>query len=217
MLPVWDDMAIVGRVARVHGLRGQVVVNPETDFPASRFQPGRVVYRARDGAAEPLRVASLRLHRGRPIVGFEGIDSIDQAEELAGLELRVPLESLEALPAGAFYHHDLVGCRVETRSGVLLGSVGRVEGDGGASRLVVATGGGDVLVPLAADICVAVDVGRKLIVIEPPEGLLELNRVGLRSEDRRSHRGAGRSHQSDGRPRNSDGRSHRVDQGSHKV
>jgi 16S rRNA processing protein RimM len=203
MLPAWDDMAIVGRVARVHGLRGQVVVNPETDFPESRFGPGRVVYRARDGAPDPLRVASFRLHRGRPIVGFEGIDLIDQAEGLAGLELRVPLESLEALPANAFYRHDLIGCRVETRSGLLLGSVGRVEGEGGASRLVVATGGGDVLVPLAADICVAVDVGRKLIVIEPPEGLLELNREGHRSKDRRSHK--------------SDWRSHKSDQGSHKV
>jgi 16S rRNA processing protein RimM len=210
MLPAWDDMAIVGRVARVHGLRGQVVVNPETDFPESRFGPGRVVYRARDGAAEPLRVASLRLHRGRPIVGFEGIDSIDQAEGLAGLELRVPLESLEALPPNAFWFHDLIGCRVETRSGLLLGSVGRVEGDGGASRLVVATGGGDVLVPLAADICVAVDVGRKLIVIEPPEGLLELNREGHRSKDRRSHKKDRRSHESDWR-------SHKSDQGSHKV
>jgi 16S rRNA processing protein RimM len=210
MLPAWDDMAIVGRVARVHGLRGQVVVNPETDFPESRFGPGRVVYRARDGAPDPLRVASFRLHRGRPIVGFEGIDSIDQAEGLAGLELRVPLESLEALPANAFYVHDLIGCRVETRSGLLLGSVGRVEGDGGASRLVVATGGGDVLVPLAADICVAVDVGRKLIVIEPPEGLLELNREGHRSKDRRSHKSDRRSHKSDWR-------SHKSDQGSHKV
>jgi 16S rRNA processing protein RimM len=188
VLPLWKDMAVVGRVARVHGLRGQILVDPETDFPESRFQPGRLVYRvAPNGEADGLRVASLRLHRGRPIIGFEGIESIDQAGPLVGLELRVPVASLEALPANAFYLHDLAGCRVETRSGQVVGNVERVEGEGGASRLAVATAEGEVLVPLAADICVTVDVGRKVIVIEPPEGLLELNRP--RSEDRGSHKG----------------------------
>lgn len=170
-------MALVGRVARVHGLRGQVIVNPETDFPETRFQPGRLVYRLGGGGEpEALRIASARFHRGRPVVGFEGIDSIDRAEPLAGIELRVPVASLEALPAGMFYHHDLAGCRVDTRSGEIVGQVERVEGEAGAARLAVATREGEVLVPLAADICVTIDVGRKLIVIEPPEGLLELNR-----------------------------------------
>jgi len=186
------DMVLVGRVVRVHGLRGQVVVNPETDFPESRFQPGAVVYRVRAGAAEPMRVTSLRLHRGRPIVGFEGIESIEQAEPLAGLELRVPMASLEPLPANTFYVHDLVGCRVETRSGQMVGSVARVEGAGGASLLAVETGDGEVLVPLVADICVAIDIARKWIAIEPPEGLIEVNRVRPRPEHRRSHKGESR-------------------------
>ena len=171
------DMVLVGRVVRVHGLRGQVVVNPETDFPESRFQPGAVVYRVRAGAAEPMRVTSLRLHRGRPIVGFEGIESIEQAEPL---------------PANTFYVHDLVGCRVETRSGQMVGSVARVEGAGGASLLAVETGDGEVLVPLVADICVAIDIARKWIAIEPPEGLIEVNRVRPRPEHRRSHKGESR-------------------------
>ncbi len=170
-------MAVVGRVARVHGLRGDVIINPETDFPESRFRPGGVVYRRAGGdGAEALRVVTFRVHRGRPIVRFEGIDSIDQAEPLAGLELRVPVASLETLPADRFYHHDLTGCRVETRSGEVVGQVDHVEGQSGTSQLSVATAEGEVLVPLAAGICVTIDVGRKLIVIEPPPGLLELNR-----------------------------------------
>jgi 16S rRNA processing protein RimM len=180
-------MAAVGRVARVHGLRGQVVINPETDFPASRFQPGQLVYRAAgDGEAQALRVTSVRFHRGRPIVSFDGIASIEQAEPLAGVELRVPIAWLEALPAGTYYRHDLAGCRVETRSGHVVGQVDRVEGDGGASRLAVTTNEDELLVPLAADICVSIDVARKVIVIEPPEGLLELNRGRHRSKARRS-------------------------------
>ena len=170
-------MAVVGRVARAHGLRGDVVINPETDFPDSRFRVGSVVYRsAGGGRAETLRVATVRFHRGRPIVRFEGIDSIDEAEPLAGLELRIPVAALEALPAGSFYRHDLTGCRVETRSGEVVGQVDHVEGVAETSRLVIATDEGEVLVPLAAEICVRIDIGQKVIVIEPPEGLLDLNR-----------------------------------------
>lgn len=168
-------MAVVGRVARAHGLRGQVVVNPETDFPESRFGPGRVVYREIDGQARSMRLATCRLHRGRPIVSFEGIDSIGDAGSLVGVELRVPVDALEPLAPNAFYVHDLVGCRVRTRQGAVVGTVDRVEGEGGSSRLAVASELGEVLIPLAADICVSVDVGAKLIVIEPIEGLLELN------------------------------------------
>ncbi len=177
MLPPWDEMVVVGRIARVHGLRGNVVIDPQTDFPESRFGPGSTVYRAgANGEIAALRVTECRMHRGRPIVGFDGIESIDEAEPMAGAELRVPEASLEPLPPNSFYHHDLVGCRVETRAGDRIGTVERVEGDGGASRLAVATGSGEVLIPLAADICVRVDVARKVVVIEPPEGLLELNR-----------------------------------------
>ncbi len=183
---VWSEMALVGRVARVHGLKGDVIINPETDFPESRFQPGAVVHRRTGGGIEALTVATVRFHRGRPIVRFEGIESITGAEPLAGLELRVPVASLEALPADRFYHHDLVGCRVETRSGEMVGEVDHVEGESGTSQLAVNGPRGEVLVPLAATICVGIDVGRKVIVIEPPEGLLDLNRRDPAAQSRQS-------------------------------
>jgi 16S rRNA processing protein RimM len=178
----WDEMAVVGRVARSHGLSGEVIVNPETDFPETRFAPGGVVYRERTGSPEALRIVSSRLHRGRPIVAFDGIRSVDEAGQLAGVELRVPESWLEPLPAGSYYLHELAGCRVDDASGRTVGTVERVEGDGGASRLVVRTDGGEVLVPLAGDICSTIDVARQLIVIDPPEGLIALNAPGRGSQ-----------------------------------
>ena len=109
------------------------------------------------------------------MVGFAGIESIDAAAPLAGLELRVPADRLSALPPGMFYRHDLVGCLVETRDGRTVGLVRDVEGTISGSRLVVAGANGDVLIPLAAAICTAIDPGAKRIVIDPPAGLLELN------------------------------------------
>jgi 16S rRNA processing protein RimM len=181
----WDDMAVVGRVARPHGIRGQVILNAETDFPEERFQAGGELFIDRRHGVEPLRLTTVRFHRGRPIVGVSGIESIDAAQELVGLELRVPADRLVPLPAGTFYCHDLVGCRVETGAGTAVGIVKDVDGTFAASRLVVASDGDEILIPLVSQICREIDAAGKRIVIDPPEGLLELNRVnGNKSRDR---------------------------------
>jgi len=168
----WDAMAVVGRIARAHGLKGQVIVNLETDFPEERFKPGATMFTTR-GA---LTITTARFQNGRPVIGIEGVETINDAEELAGLELRVPVEELAALPAGMFYHHDLVGCAVVTGGGEKVGTVEGVEGTLSGSRLVVAGAKGEILIPLAAEICRTIDVAGKRIVIEPPDGLLDLNR-----------------------------------------
>jgi 16S rRNA processing protein RimM len=171
----WQEMAVVGRVARRHGNRGEVIIDPETDFPEQRFKVGSTLYVERGARVDPLTITSVRFQRGRPIVGFEGIGSMDAAEALASGELRVPSDALQRLPAGSFYRHDLVGCVVSTGDGRRIGAVTAVEGQSAESRLVVASAHGEVLIPLAAEICVGIDVAARTIVVEPPEGLLELN------------------------------------------
>jgi|KBSMisStaDraftv2_1062788.scaffolds.fasta_scaffold42565_4 16S rRNA processing protein RimM len=173
--PEWDRMVLVGRIARPHGIRGHVIVTPDTDFVEDRFQTGATFWTRSDRGNEVLTVNSARLQNGRPVIGFEGFEKIEAVERLAGLELRVPEDSLLPLDAGAYYVHDLVGCAVETISGEPVGEVKRVEGGAGASVLSVEGRRGEVLVPLAADICVEVDIGGRRIRINPPEGLLELN------------------------------------------
>ena len=176
----WDDMAVVGTIARPHGIRGQVIVNVETDFPDARFQTGSELFVDRRGDVQPLTLTTVRFHQGRPIVGILGVDSIDDAQRLAGLELRVPADRLASLPAGTFYRHDLVGCRVETSSGRAVGIVKYVEGTVETSRLVVASEGDEILIPLNDAICTGIDVIAKRILVEPPDGLLELNRARTR-------------------------------------
>ena len=171
----WDEMVLVGRIARAHGNRGQVIVDPATDFPDERFKPGSLLSLLRNGAIERVEVESVRFHRGRPIVGFAGIGTMDAAEALAGKELRVSVDALQSLPDGSYYHHDLIGCSVETPRGEPIGRVKAVEGDGVGSRLVVERPDGDVLIPMAEGICTAVDIAARRIVVAPPDGLLDLN------------------------------------------
>ena len=174
-------MAVVGRIARAHGNRGQVIVDVDTDFPAERFRPGAELFVERGGAIEALTIATMRFQHDRPVLAIVGVDTMDAAEALAGLELRVPMEALTELPAGLFYRHELVGCRVELASGDRVGMVSGVEGTIGGSRLVVEGANGEILIPLAADICTTIDVVARRIVIAPPEGLLELNAPGRKS------------------------------------
>jgi 16S rRNA processing protein RimM len=174
-MPGRDDLVLVGRVARAHGHRGEVIVNPETDFAAERFRPGQVLQVVRGAGIAPMEITAARFHQGRPVIALRGVETMNDAEALAGAELRVPEGALAALPADAFYRHDLVGCEVTTVEGERLGTVTAVEGPSTGSRLVVRGPRGEVLVPLAASICVAIDAPRRRIVVDPPEGLLELN------------------------------------------
>jgi 16S rRNA processing protein RimM len=109
------------------------------------------------------------------VIGVQGVEDLNGAEALAGMELRVPVERLAALPSGVFYRHDLVGCLVETSGGRPIGVVVGIEGTMSGSRLVVESPRGDVLVPFATEICTTIDPASRRIVIDPPEGLLELN------------------------------------------
>jgi 16S rRNA processing protein RimM len=173
-------MALVGRIARAHGIRGQVIVNPETDFAHDRFRPGAEMFLQRDGRVEPVTLTTVRFQQDRPVIGLAGVADMNAASALAGAELRVPVGELAVLPDGSFYRHDLIGCRVETPDGDPIGTVVDVEGTIEGSRLVLESARGEVLIPLVADFCPTIDVVQKRIVAALPEGLVDLNRTGRR-------------------------------------
>jgi 16S rRNA processing protein RimM len=190
------DLVLVGTIERPHGLRGEVAVRSLTDFPAERFVAGAALVTAPaggqpDGSAT-LRLAAVRWHRGRPLVVFDGVDDVEAAEALRGQGLWIAAADRPPLEAGVFYETDLVGCRVETAAGETVGTVRRLEGGRGASVLVVDGVAGEVLVPLAEEICRVIDPASGRIVIDPPEGLLELNAPPAIPRAQRRGRGRGR-------------------------
>ncbi len=182
LTPPWDEMVLVGRIARPHGLRGHVIVSPETDFVDERFAVGATLWTRGEAGEQALVVTSFRVQGGRPVIAFEGFERVEDVERLAGQDLRVPDDELRPLQPGSFYHHQLAGCVVETMDGAAVGIVERVEGGAGGSRLVIGGPGGEILVPLADEICVEIDVAARRIRIAPPEGLLDLNEVRHRHD-----------------------------------
>jgi 16S rRNA processing protein RimM len=171
----WDEMLLVGVIARAMGNKGEVVVNSTTDFPEERFAAGAPLWCRRGaGSIERLDVQAWRMHLGRPVLRLAGVASIGEAEQYAGAELRGPVAAMQPLPPDVYYLHELVGCAVWTAAGERVGEVSAVEGDGAAVRLVVRTVRDDVLVPFTQAFC-TVDRAARRIEITPPEGLLELN------------------------------------------
>ena len=174
MTGTWDDLILVGVVARSHGNKGHVIVNPYTDFLEDRFRVGaRFETKLADGTRTTSEVTAARVHQGRPVIGLAGVASIDEAERYTGAEFRIDAAEQEALPAGQYYHHQLIGCEVVTGAGEPVGRVVAVDGEMGRSRLVVDGPNRRHEIPLADEIC-SVDVAGRRITVRPPEGLLEL-------------------------------------------
>jgi 16S rRNA processing protein RimM len=171
-----DELIVVGRVARAHGNKGQVIVNSDTDFPNERFAVGTTLLVGE--SAEPRKVTAARFHQGRPVISLEGVETINDAETLANAELRVPAASLGPLPENTYYRHELVGCEVRDTEGRLIGEVAAVEGPIERSRLVINAPHGEVLIPLVADICIEVNPGAKRVRVKAPEGLIDVNATG---------------------------------------
>ena len=170
----------LARILRPRGLRGEVAAEILTDFP-ERLPKLREVWLAGGrGAPRRIRVERCWLSPGRggqAIFHFAEIDSIEAADTLRGLEIQVPIEQRARLDAGNYFVSDLVGCEVwEAGAASALGSVRDVEFPGGAPLLAIDTSEGEVLVPLAAEFCVRIDVRAKRIDVTLPEGLRDLNR-----------------------------------------
>lgn len=175
-----DEWVTVALVLRARGNRGEVAAELLSSRP-DRFGALREVFLF-DGdrplAGQPLAVEAAWEHRGQIILKFRGIDSIPDAERLAGAEVRVPMSERAELGEGEYYHSDLIGCRVvEKRSGRDLGRVTEIREYGGPALLDVEGGTGVIQIPLARSICVEIDVVGRRILVDLPEGLEELNRA----------------------------------------
>jgi len=169
---------------RPHGIRGEVAAEILTDFPdrLTRLKSAQLW----NGRTEPRRalVRSCWLSHsrgGQAIFLFEGSDSISDAEKLVGLEVQIPLSERVSLPAGSFYVSDLVGCEVYERDGgKLIGRVRDLQFPGeelkGTPLLEVDSASGELLIPLAQEICVQINTRARRIEVVLSEGLHDLNR-----------------------------------------
>jgi 16S rRNA processing protein RimM len=200
--PETQRWVIVARILRPRGNKGEVAAELLTDFPKRLTGMAEVFIGASDRAqADEPRLIALKScwlsqnHKGQAVFHFEGCNSISEAEKFRGHDVFLPIEKRVALGAGQYFVDDLIGCSVfETpvRASVvssspcslatapaLLGVVRDVqftgEGVSGTPILAVDTSSGELLVPLAEDICANIDTRARRIDVVLPEGLRDLN------------------------------------------
>ena len=162
----------VGRIGRPHGIRGDVVVGVRTDEPELRFKKGSRLDTDPVGIG-PLTVAVSRWHSSELLVRFEGYDDRDAAAELRGTWLFVDAAVIEPSDdPDEFHDSELTGLSVRTVDGTTVGTVDDVLHSGQDVLLIKAADGREILIPFVKPLVPEVDVKAGLLVIDPPDGLL---------------------------------------------
>lgn len=135
------------------------------------------VFFKKEGTQEEYEVESLRSYKDYYIVKLEGISSIAQAQEFVGLEVLFPEENLQPLEKDSYYLYQLKGCSVVSKSREKIGNVRDLLFIKNNDLLVVEREGKEILIPFTHAICLEINLKKKEIVIDPPEGLLELDEI----------------------------------------
>ncbi len=169
------DLVALGKVVRSQGRDGRIKLRLNEKGPTGFA--GATVYLPSGDGFESFEVESLTLDRNAYFLKLKGVDTLAAADALAGREVCAAGSDFAGLGEGRFYDFELIGCRVVTRDGEEVGEVAAVLAAGGQDLLVVKRPEDEVYVPFTAAICLKVDPKAKEIVIDPPEGLLDLNEI----------------------------------------
>ncbi len=170
------SLVVVARAVRTRGLKGEIVAEVLTDFPERFENISHLIALSPSGGRKEVKLESYWFQKDRVVLKLFDCDTIEAAKELVGFEFSVPEAERVALPENHYYDWELEGCLVRLAEGRTLGSVEQILRTGGGVELlaVVDQDGKEFLVPMAEAIVKVVDVKQKSIVIDPPEGLLEL-------------------------------------------
>ena len=165
---------MVGRIGRPHGVRGLATVEVRTDDPDLRFAPGTALT-TDPPERGPITVVGRKWHSGTLLLRLEGVDSREAAEAVRNTELVVAVSDLpEIEDPDSYYDHQLVGLTARLPDGGVLGEIDVVRHEAQDLLVVRRTEGPDVLIPFVSAIVPTVDLEGGFVVVDPPEGLLEL-------------------------------------------
>jgi 16S rRNA processing protein RimM len=169
-----DQCFQLGRVAKVHGLRGEVNVVLDVDYPED-YEGLEHLFLEQKGRLVPFFLEHFVLQPGgKALVKFEDLDSLEQVEPLVGLEIFLPLSELPQLDEDQYYFHELIGFEVFDENLGLIGPVQIIYDLETQDLLGVTHQGKEVLIPIQDGIILKVDKAAKKVYCQLPEGLLDI-------------------------------------------
>ena len=176
-LPAAADLITVGRIVAPHGVRGELRVRLETDFP-ERFEALRRAFVVQAGRVETIQITGRRPHRGGILMRLEGIETLDAAARLRGAAIAVSRSQAVPLGPDRYYLFEIIGLRVRTVDGRSLGVVAEVMQGPANDVYVIRGGGGEILIPALRDVVRRIDLPAGEMVVAVPSGLEESPRAG---------------------------------------
>jgi 16S rRNA processing protein RimM len=169
-----DDLIVIARAVRTHGLKGEIVAELLTDFPERFEELERLISVSPAGERSQVQLEDHWFQKDRVVLKFADCDDVDKAKQLVGYDFAVPESERVPLGEDEFYDWELEGCTVIAGE-KNIGQVRSVMRTGATEILVISDDGGkERMVPLAESIVVKIDPAGKTIVVDPPEGLLDL-------------------------------------------
>jgi 16S rRNA processing protein RimM len=177
-----QEFITIARVVKTQGRHGEVAAELHTDFPEKFAERKNLFALDARGERRELQLEEHWLHKSYAVLKFAGVESINDAEGLIGIEIQVPREMRAEIEPGTAYVSDLVGCEVFDH-GRAIGSVKDVQfGAGEAPLLVVREGTKEFLIPFAQEFIAAIDIEGKRAEMKLPPGMLELDAPLSREE-----------------------------------
>jgi 16S rRNA processing protein RimM len=169
------EMLVVAEVVKPHGLKGEVCIESHADSPFL-FDEVPCLYLAKKGQ-KPRRfvVRSSRKHKGRVLLTFKGVEDRDQAENLRGMEILVREADLPESGDDEVYMYELEGMSVELEDGTVVGTISNfILAPGQETWVISSAEGKEILFPAVEEFVLSVDLDEEKVIVEPPEGLLDI-------------------------------------------
>ena len=165
----------VGKIVNTHSLKGEVKVISSTDFEEERFKKGSKLLITRGNQLiREVVVQSYRNHKNFLLVKFEEIDSVEEAEKLKNLQIKIDSTEVGELEENEFYFHEIIGCEVFDENDKNLGEIIDILTPGANDVWVIkGENGKEILIPYIEDVVKKIDITSKKVNIEVMEGLID--------------------------------------------
>lgn len=173
--PAAQDLIAVGKFGKTRGLRGEIYVTPYNSDP-ERILSLSSAFRLSGKDKASIEIEKSGVISNRPVFKLKGYDTPEAVGALTNTELFVPKDQLEDLPEDSYFTFDLIGLTVETVDGISLGTIREVDFYPANDVYVIKKDSGEtILFPAVKKFVTKIDLENKLMVVDPPDGLLEIN------------------------------------------
>jgi len=169
-----EDCFYLGKIVKRYSFKGELLAKLDTDDP-KRYTKMESVFVEINKKLIPFFIECCSLHKSTLLrVKFEGVENDEDTAPFIGSQLYLPLELLPELEGDKFYYHEIIGFAMEDTTFGKIGTITGINDSTAQALFEIDRDGKEILIPLIDDFIKKVDKDKKTILLEVPEGLIEI-------------------------------------------